>query len=704
MHLRTFVFFMGLLGIISSCQRKAERHAVSKTAKNIEEQPVIRTADTSDINKWLADAEKLDKDYPDSAAVLYKQAIQSSKEINYVQGAAKAYYSLPFVFQYHGDFKQADLWQAEAVLFMKKAIADAQIPQDAKAVRLLYSYLTLLYSRWGDLQQTLAIYKSAQAFFDADDSLQRLQWFQISTEGAGAYIKLGQYDSASAIYYNVLDQLKTVDKSNYFILSSTYNGLGFIKARLEAAPIEETLSWFKKAEQLARQYADTSGILTSLGNIAALCYDKGNYTAAKEHAQEALKLVDQVNNNSNLKLSTQKNSSHTLAASYIKEGRPEEALPYSKMALKSARALHATEEEIDALYVTGYNYLALEENKKAERYFLDGIALARETGQMDNISNAYGQLSVAYFNMGQYKSAYIYRRDYANIRDSLLGKENASRIAEINARYQVAQKDKALAEKDKTLLQNQLKIASQEKRQYLWIGGSVVSILILLGFLYQKKQKAMMNRLKATIAGEEKERGRLARELHDGIVSRLSIIKMNFSALPRQFQYLNDAEAFHEVVGQLEQSIAELRSTSHNLLPDMLQRAGLAISLETYFEQIRKITLLDIEFQTIGELPPLTDEFQLNIYRIIQELVNNMIKHSDAKCGLIQFNIQKDWLTITLDNDGTVPEVSVLQGNGIGLYNLHERIRLLHGSIEMEHDKSTSVYMEFNLKKFISKH
>ncbi len=695
------VLFIGLLGMNSGCNSWSERPSTSReeTRKN-EEQTTIRTADTSDINKWMANAATIDLTYPDSAIALYKEAIQASKDIHYTTGAAKAYYSLPFIFKYHGRYAEADAWQEKATLFMKQAIVNAQIPRDGRTVRLMYCYLTLLYARWNDWPQTLATYQSAQPFFDKKDSLQLIQWLQISTEGGNAFVKSGQYDSASTLFYNVLDQFENLEKSNYYVLSTAYMGIGVVKARMEAAGLEETLTWFKKAEQLGRQFADTGLILNSLTNITSICYDKEKYTEAKEHGKAALDLAASVSNKRQ-QLYIQQNISHTLAASLIKEDSAAAALPYSQMSLEAARQMHSVEEEIDALYVNGYNYVALGRYREAEHVLLDGLNKARETGKMDNISNAYGQLSVAYEKMGRYKEAYAYRRDYANIRDSLLGKENATRIAEVNARYQIAQKDKELAEKDKALLQNQLRIASQEKKQYLWIGGSLICILVLLGVLYQKKQSATLNRLKATIAGEENERSRLARELHDGIVNRLSIIKMNFSALPRQYQQLTEAEEFQDVVTQLEQSIAELRTTSHNLLPDTLQRAGLQASLETYCEKIRKIALLDISFQVIGELPQLSADFQLNIYRIIQELVNNIIKHSDAKCALIQFNIQKDWLTITVDHDGTPPETEAAAGNGIGLYNLRERVRLLNGTLDMEHEKSASAHIEFHLRKFI---
>jgi signal transduction histidine kinase len=275
-----------------------------------------------------------------------------------------------------------------------------------------------------------------------------------------------------------------------------------------------------------------------------------------------------------------------------------------------------------------------------------------------------------------------------------VGHESAGRIAEVETRYQVAQKDNELARKDKALLKTQLEIASQQKRQYLWVGGTSLCILILLGLLRQKRYKTKLNRLKDTIAGEEKERRRMAQELHDGIVSRLSIIKMNFSALPQQYQYLNDTTHFQEVVEQLEQSITELRTTSHNLLPEILKKAGLCESIRIYCDKIGKVALLDIEFQTLGELPPLSDDFQLNIYRIIQELVNNIIKHSNASHALIQFQVRDEWLNITIDDNGTgMPEAASATG-GIGLQNLHDRIGLLHGTMETERGKGTSVYLE----------
>src|SRR5690606_12591967 len=496
MHVSTLALVLGLLGIISGCQQKQKPSVLKETAvKNTGEQTQIRTTDTATINLWMNVAGKIDQEYPDSAASLYLKTIRASKEINYTIGAAKAYYALPFLYKYQGKFEEANIWQEEAVFFMKQSIAHAQIPEDGKTIRLLYSYMTLLYSRWNDFDQTIATYHSAQPFSDTNDSLQLLQWLQISTDAGSAYLQTGRYDSASQVYFLVLDQFSGIDKSNYYILSSTYSGIGYVKARMNASGLDETLSWFKKAEHLGRQFADTNLILNSISNITSACYDNGQYDAAKEHGKMALELVanfTQDYNRQNL-LTTHQTIGHTLAATLINEDSAAAALPYSQMSLNAAKELHSGEAEIDALYVMGYNLVALGRYHEAEKVLIEGIEKAKQLKKWDNIGNAYGQLSVAYYNLGQYKSAYLYRSEYATIRDSLIGKENAAKVAEISAQYHIAQKDKELAQKDKALLENQLRISSQEKKLYIWIGVSLIGMLILLGFLYQKRQKAAMN-------------------------------------------------------------------------------------------------------------------------------------------------------------------------------------------------------------------
>lgn len=595
---------------------------------------------------------------------------------------------------------------AKAIPIYEEALRICRQYDFPEGFAILYNNLATCYYQLGDEEQRRYYEKLRDTFvtripspYYNPESSSHLKFLLTNyTNTAAKRYAAGEYDSAASLYTKTIKLAGEPDSINYTLITLAYSGLGAVAGKI--ANYEGALSYFAKAEAVGRQFQDENVQLSVVTNRSALYYDNGQTALAREAAQKGLELSKQKKDSVMLTY-----NANSIAASYIEEGQMEAALPYSRLVLETAQQIGSKELMVSGYCLLGNNYAGLGEYTKARDLLLKGLQLAEEIGLKDNIGNVYGPLSVAYEGLEQYEEALHYRKLYSTNQDAQIGREAAGKIAEIETKFRVAQKDKSLAEKDKMLLQQQLKIASQEKRQYIWIGSSLLAVLLLSGALYYKRYQSRLKQLQATIAGEEKERSRLARELHDGIVSRLSIIKMNFSALPRHYANLNDRGDFQEVVNQLEQSISELRATSHNLLPATLEQAGLIASLQSYCEKIRKIALLDIQFQVIGALPALKEDFQLNIYRIVQELVNNVLKHSNARHALLQFQIQDGWLIITLDNDGlgwkTKGEDDHLS-EGIGLKNMEERVHLYNGKIELENNRAgSSVYLEFNLKKVV---
>jgi two-component system NarL family sensor kinase len=528
-------------------------------------------------------------------------------------------------------------------------------------------------------------------YFDPSKTSFKKLFAQKCNFAAEAFYERADYDSASICYLRVIDLLDKNDSAAYVCKVDAWIGLGAVNGRIRQW--KRSFDYFDSAAHLALQRSDTSAIIRAVTNKATLLYELHDYASARSVAQRGLDFSRKTKDGTNAG-----NLSGTIALTYLKEDNPDEALAYSTASLQMAQDRNSANEMIDAYYLLGYNYLRLKQYNKAKGYLFTGLGMARAAGKLDNLANAYGQLAHVYDELGRYDSALVFMARYASLRDTVLGTASAAKVAEIDTRYRVARKDKELAQKSRALLENQLILAKQQKQQYLWIGGAAICILVLLGLLHVKRHRMEVARLKAMIEGEEKERTRLARELHDGIVSRLSIIKMNFTGLPRYHQDQREAEDFRDIVSQLEQGIAELRSTSHNLLPDVLQRAGLAESVRMYCEKITRLPLLDIEFQMVGDLPQLSDTFQLNVYRIIQELVNNIIKHSGATHALILFQATPGYLNITIDDNGNPPETDdEASSGGIGLKNLRDRVRLLDGTMEMERGKGTSVYLEFRI-------
>lgn len=159
-----------------------------------------------------------------------------------------------------------------------------------------------------------------------------------------------------------------------------------------------------------------------------------------------------------------------------------------------------------------------------------------------------------------------------------------------------------------------------------------------------------------------------------------------------------EPKGFKEALQQLEQSIFELRATSHNLYPDLLKREGLVEALRLFCEKIGNIASVDIGFEAIGKLPVLPADWELSLYRIVQELVQNIVKHSAARSAMVQLVTRDGLLTISVEDDGKgLP--SDWKKKGMGLGRLENQLKAMHGSIEISTNSGTNVYMEFDLLK-----
>jgi signal transduction histidine kinase len=258
--------------------------------------------------------------------------------------------------------------------------------------------------------------------------------------------------------------------------------------------------------------------------------------------------------------------------------------------------------------------------------------------------------------------------------------------------------------------------ANNIRKKNIWIGtiGGIGLLLSLMLFSIYKanKQKQLLqskkiqilqqeqkiNQFKAIMDGEEKERSRVARELHDGLGGMLAAVKMNFSAL--QNQYEKDVSAvsmkdFDELSLILDEVSSEIRKTAHNMMPDILLRHGIEDALKLYVDTANGDPLLYINLQINGPFNDLEDFIQLSLYRIIQELVQNIIKHAKASNALVQLNRKASTLTILVKDNGKGFDTSNAKA-GLGLQNVRFRVHSLNGNINTvsSEAKGTSVIIE----------
>jgi signal transduction histidine kinase len=209
-----------------------------------------------------------------------------------------------------------------------------------------------------------------------------------------------------------------------------------------------------------------------------------------------------------------------------------------------------------------------------------------------------------------------------------------------------------------------------------------------------QKQKMIMEKELAI----EQERTKLARELHDGLGSMLSGVKHSFSAMKNQLVLTGpESEKFHSNIDKLNDSIKELRNVSHSMASESLLKYGLENSLRDHCQYISQSGELAISFEALSTSEmSLTDEQSFHIFRIVQELLQNIIRHSGASHAILQLSYNQRRLYITVEDNGRGFEWGDTSKKGMGLKNIESRVKILHGRLDYKTapGKGTSVMVE----------
>ena len=246
--------------------------------------------------------------------------------------------------------------------------------------------------------------------------------------------------------------------------------------------------------------------------------------------------------------------------------------------------------------------------------------------------------------------------------------------------------------------------------------SALVLIFISLLFYrsYKQKQRLQQRRIseletlqqltatEAVLKGEEQERTRLAKDLHDGLGGMLSGIKYSLNTMKGNLIMSPDNhQAFERSMDMLDSSIKEMRRVAHNMMPESLVKFGLDTALKDFCNDINQSGALQVSYQSRGmDNVVIEQTTAITIYRIVQELVNNTMKHAAAKTAIVQVSKTNDEISVTVEDDGKGFNPVILQeGKGIGWSNIQSRVKYLKGRLDVrsEPGKGTSVHIELSV-------
>jgi two-component system NarL family sensor kinase len=348
-------------------------------------------------------------------------------------------------------------------------------------------------------------------------------------------------------------------------------------------------------------------------------------------------------------------------------------------------------KQLSDTYLNLGNLFLMQNKPDAAIRFLDSsIILADASGYKQGKQNSLQLLSDAYKAKGDDKKALEYLNKMIVVKDSLVSEAREKKIVELQSLYETDKREKEL------LLQKE----QLSKQRYIMIGISAlfVMVVVLMYMLYRRRQLKQEARLQTEIIkqqdiatqsvleAEEKERKRIAGDLHDGVGQMMSAVKMNLSSLASKIQLTNehDAALLDKTILLVDESCKEVRSVSHNMMPNALLKAGLSSAVKEFIDKIDH-SKLQVNLYTEGLQQRMANNVETVLYRVIQEIVNNVIKHAEANQLDISLIKDADGISCTVEDNGKGFDFSSTENvEGIGLKNIQTRINYLKGTVEWD--------------------
>ncbi len=370
--------------------------------------------------------------------------------------------------------------------------------------------------------------------------------------------------------------------------------------------------------------------------------------------------------------------------------------------------INSIEYDANILLHRGIAYYYTNEVQKAKEFILKALAISEPNNLSVITKNAYGYLNKIEAVLGNYSKSDGYESKRDSINELQLNESTLKNIQELEKRYE--------SQKKQTEIIN-LKVKNDKKTTLnkILIGSSIG--LILLGYLgyrnfrtKQKLQNLKISELEkdkqllaidSMMKGQEEERSRIAKDLHDGLGGLLSGTKLSFTTMKENLILTpENAIQFDKSLTMLDNTMSDLRKVAHNLMPEALVKFGLNEALKDFCSNIQSTKTVKVIYQQLGTDEKYENTTEVFIYRIIQELVNNALKHAQAKEILVQLATHKNSIHITVEDDGIGYNAAAIQSKkGNGLNNTDYRVNYLNGTIDTVSSPTngTAVNIEFKI-------
>ena len=507
----------------------------------------------------------------------------------------------------------------------------------------------------------------------------------------------GIEDGGKPVAERVLDLKKT---DLYSSMSAAYNTLHNLKKADE---------YIDRAIAINKKYSSP----VAKAKLAEYMQQKADNYSANGRVEEALRMrlqylpaIEQPGNlkTENFRMVTQASYQH-ISKEYLALKKADSARLFADKAMQLAVSINSPER-----LAHSHRLLAtidLEENayQKAEQHLDAANSYYKSSLDPAEQVEYFAVLHRVKLHNKKYEEAYNALEAYTRWNDSLQSGERVKTFAEMENRYQGEKKDAQIQLQRATIRKKQAQNVS------LIAGAAVLAIVFALAYRNHRNKRALQQqRIKeletekqltttqALLQGQEDERSRMAKDLHDGLGGLLSGVKLQLGAMKGSIVLPEETgKSFNNALSKLDESINEMRRVAHNMMPEALLRLGLKEALQDYCEGLSDSQSFVIETSFFGLENKLVPADAVVVYRIVQELLNNAVKYARASRILVQVIREKEDLSITIEDDGIGFVVEGLEHKpATGLKNVEARVKYLKGRMDVQSvpGKGTSIHID----------
>ncbi len=592
-----------------------------------------------------------------------EQYIEISIESNRIESAAKKAMNLQYVLTDKKNNPSKAIAIIDQVLAHKTNLKDSFLLGGLHLKRGGANYRINFEEAIKDYTNALKSFSKKDSIYVADAYLFRGQ----------AYSSMGKFFLAGENYnkaYNYFKSLKDYEYMQYSLQGNItmYSMNGFFdKAKKERDKLCLILEDLGLKEQLLMPYYNQALDFKKQNN------KKDEFIYLKK-ADSLLKQINDINNYEYVIV-------HSGLANYYSDNYELEKAKYEILLLDSKK------DEIigDLLAETYYYSSKVNYNNKIKNYqialkfALKKLKIAKELNHKEDLMNAHLLLSEVYYNLNDYSKSLTNKNIYQSIKDSIFNQNSANTLAYFQTLYETEKKERELIEQNADI-----QLLEKDNKSFKQLSSSIIIALVLLfGIIILYKNQRELKKFKILhenfsqklLQSQENERVRISKDLHDDLGQKLLVIKNQLVTTGNQ-----------KTLRLVESTINEVRSISRDLYPFQLQELGITKAIES------TLTMVDenCELFITSEIDNIDDIFEkneeVNIFRIIQESMSNIVKHAKAQASRISISKLEDRIIVSIEDNGVGYDFyeKYKQTDSLGLKTMLERTKFLKGQMKVQ--------------------